>query len=100
MLKKSAISPAQPWRAETRLFPCFGSHLESIFNVANRDRTALAVRGGWVRKLRLRCFLRARPCWTSFLSVLRDKFSIRVETPTIAFPESCLVNLVWGGMSV
>ena len=23
MLKKSLFSPARPWRAETRLFPCF-----------------------------------------------------------------------------
>ena len=46
------------------------SPLESILNVAHRERTALAVRGGRVRRLRLRCFHRLRPCWTAFLSIL------------------------------
>jgi hypothetical protein len=34
------------------------SRLESILNVAQR--------------LRLRCFHQLRPCWTTFLSILRD----------------------------
>ena len=39
------------------------SHLESILNVAQR--------------LRLRCFLRLRPCWTNFLSILREGSLLR-----------------------
>ncbi|MGH7148503.1 MAG: hypothetical protein ACREIJ_11480, partial [Nitrospiraceae bacterium] len=40
----------------------FRSHLESILNVAQR--------------LRLRCFHRLRPCWTAFLSILRERSSL------------------------
>jgi len=35
MLKKSLFSPARPWRAETRLFPCACSHR----SVAQRTET-------------------------------------------------------------
>ena len=69
MLKKPLFSPAQPESAKTvsspkdAHFPVRRSHLQSILNVAHRDRTALAVRGGWVRKLRLRCFLGCGLAW-------------------------------------
>jgi hypothetical protein len=55
MLKKSLFSPAQPWRAETRLSPC--SVLASI-----RSSTYLR---GYASD-----FHSLRPCWTTFLRTL------------------------------
>ena len=56
MLKKSAFSPARPWRAVTRLFPC---------SVLASFRSSLYSRGyaSGLHSL--------RPCWTAFLSILR-----------------------------
>jgi len=37
------------------------------------EQAVLAAWGGRVRRgVRLRCFHRLRPCWTAFLSILRD----------------------------
>jgi len=57
MLKKSIFSPAQPWRAKTRLFP--GSVLASF-----RPSTYPEGYASDLHSL--------RPCWTVFLCVLHD----------------------------
>ena len=54
---------ATPIKQDVEKVPQLRSRLESILNVAQR--------------LRLRCFHRLRPCWTSFLSVLRKCLSVK-----------------------
>ena len=58
MLKKSPFSPAQPRRAETRLFPC-------IVLVSFRPSTYPKGYASGLHSL--------RPCWTNFLSILRNR---------------------------
>jgi len=55
MLKKSPFSPAQPWRAETRLFPGVVLPLESILN---GDPAASPTR----RRAQTWCSLFVAPC--------------------------------------
>jgi hypothetical protein len=49
MLKKSPFSPAQPRRAETRLFPCFvlGSSKSSTYPTREKSCSDSLGLGGW-----------------------------------------------------
>jgi len=69
MLKKSIFSPAQPRRAETRLSPSF---VLPSFNVPTRGK-GYSDSSRRVGENRYASGLHSlRPCWTNFLSILRD----------------------------
>ena len=68
MLKKSFFSPTQPWRAETRLFPC---GVLALFRPSTYPR-------GYVEGLHS-----LRPSWTNFLSILREGLTILPQVKTI-----------------
>jgi hypothetical protein len=74
MLKKSLFSPAQPRRAETRLFPCFV--LASLRGSTYRTwETSCLGSSGWAGEECYASPLRSlRPCWTGFLSIPRSVF--------------------------
>ena len=78
MLKKSLFSPARPRRTETRLFPCsvLGSSKSSTY--PTRETSCPGSSGtGRVRKGTLPVSTRLQPCWTAFLSILRDTIVFR-----------------------
>ena len=79
MLKKPLFSPAQPWRAKTRLFPCgvlasfrSSTGTQPPHHSAARTDLVLLIR----RTVRPRGYASdlhsLRPCWTTFLSILRE----------------------------
>ena len=97
MLKKSLFSPAQPRRAETRLVPC--SVLASFrpstgtrppHHSAARTDLVLLIR----RTVRPRGYASAlrslRPCWTAFLSILREHSPF---VPTCGLPKFSRANM-------
>ena len=71
MLKKSPFSPAQPRRAETRLFPLHRSRIVQTLNVPQGYASALHS---------------LRPCWTAFLSILRESSPVVAQDRTIEIP--------------
>src|ERR1043165_9776829 len=70
MLKTSSFSPAQPWRAETRLSPCvvLGSSKSST---GTRPLHHSAARADVVLLIRRTVRHRGYACWTAVLSILR-----------------------------
>jgi hypothetical protein len=84
MLKKPVVSPSQPLRAETRLFP--GSVLAS-FRPSTYPR-------GYASALHS-----LRPCWMDFLSILRVHSSVmpgisivHLQMTTMVFKDSLAVR--------